>query len=338
LAQLIDGWERKKISKFYFICNFVRNTVILTSYVIAFVQDFDKFVGLTKLKGAKDVCVCMLCFRNEKTELSKCLFSTHNLSPSNLGKHIESMHSAKDAPDYFKSTSAGPGKAARIPDSRDTASRTTEVTNSNSTIKTYFNNLTSQEAFDLWSRKTHKFFNRCGIPFRSASSNEFRELMAFTVEHASNLKKHQDRLIVGHHRFSQLSKKRLEELVFVVSSLVNDSAQYFVTAIGKNVPRLCVSHDIWESKNGHWLGVTLFMVDVGNWEMVSIPIGFRRSKGKKAKEIFDQVKEIIERYVFLFIVSIVFFFSNTVLDLVFLLTMFTGQSVTILLLPYQQVG
>jgi hypothetical protein len=239
--------------------------------------------------------VCMLCYRNEKMELSKCLFSTHNFSPSNLGKHIESMHSASDAPDFFRSTSTGPGKAARIPESKESASRTTEVTVSNSTIKTYFNNLTTQEAFDLWTRKTHKFFNRCGIPFRSASSTEFRELMSFTVEHAASLKKCQDRMIVGHHRFTQLSKKRLEELVFVVSSLVKDSAKYFLNATGKNVPRLCVSHDIWESKNGHWLGVTLFMVDVSSWEMISIPIGFRRSKGKKAKELYEQVQEIINR-------------------------------------------
>jgi hypothetical protein len=50
-----------------------------------------------------------------------------------------------------------------------------------------------------------------------------------------------------------------------------------------------VSHDIWESRNGHWLGVTLFLVDVTSWEMLSFPIGFCPSKGKKAKKIFQQV-------------------------------------------------
>jgi hypothetical protein len=124
--------------------------------------------------------------------------------------------------------------------------------------------------------------------------------MSFTVENASLLKKFQDRLIVGHHKISQLSRKRLEELAFVVSSLVKDSCEYFQKVTGKLIPRLCVSHDIWESKNGHWLGVTLFLVDVTSWEMLSFPIGFRRSKGKKATEIFEQVQGIIKRYVFLF--------------------------------------
>jgi hypothetical protein len=37
------------------------------------------------------------------------------------------------------------------------------------------------------------------------------------------------------------------------------------------------------------------MIDVSNWELQSFPIGFRRSKGKKAKEIFEQVEDIIQR-------------------------------------------
>jgi hypothetical protein len=244
------------------------------------------------------VCVCMLCFKNDEVDLGKCLFSTHNFSPSNLVKHMERNHSTVDAPDFFKLTSSGRGKVASLHTSDESKrSRTPNVTDCGSSIRTYFNNMTSLEAYELWCRKTHKFYNRCGLPFRSASSNEFRELMSFTVENASLLKSYQDRLIVGHHKISQLSRKRLEELVFVVSSLVKDSGDYFRQVTGKLVPRLCVSHDIWESKNGHWLGVTLFMVDVTNWEMLSFPIGFRRSKGKKAKEVFEQVQDIIKRYV-----------------------------------------
>jgi hypothetical protein len=249
----------------------------------------------------------MLCFKSDKVELAKCLFATHNFSPSNLGKHLERNHSADDAPDFFKLTTSGPGRAASI--AKEDGARTshvTEVTDGNSSIRTFFQHLSSQDAYELWCRKTHKYFNRCGIPFRSAAAIEFRELMSFTVEHAPMLKSYQDRLIVGHHKFSQLSRRRLEELVFVVSSLVRESGQYFWKATGKSVPRLCVSHDIWESKNGHWLGVTLFMIDVTTWEMQSFPIGFRRSKGKKAKEVFEQVQDIIRRFVIydFFIVSL----------------------------------
>jgi hypothetical protein len=146
--------------------------------------------------------------------------------------------------------------------------------------------------------------------------------MSFTVEHAAFLKKHQERLVVGHHKFSQISRKRLEELVFVVSSLVRESAQYFYKATGKSVPRVCVSHDIWESTNGHWLGVTLFFIDVNSWEVLSFPIGFRRSKGKKASDISDQVYEIIRRYVLFF--CYVFPFFQRIPTNMFLVTMFTS--------------
>jgi hypothetical protein len=85
--------------------------------------------------------------------------------------------------------------------------------------------MTSHKAYKLWCRKTHKYYNRCSLLFQSASSNEFCKLMSFTVENASLLKSFQDRLIVGHHKILQLSRKQLEELVFVVSSL--DSGEYF---------------------------------------------------------------------------------------------------------------
>jgi hypothetical protein len=258
--------------------------------------DFSKYSGLSKLKDTKNVCVCMLCFKSEKVELSKCLFATHNFSPSNLGKHLERHHSAEDAPDFFKLSTRGPGKAASIQQEDGIRTcRATEVTDGNSSIRTFFNQLSSQEAYELWCRKAHKYFNCCGIPFRSASAEEFRELMSFTVAHAPMLKTYQDRLIVGHHKFSQLSRRRLEELVFVVSTLVRESGSYFLEATGKLIPRLSISHDIWESKNGHWLGVTLFIIDVTTWEMHSFPIGFRRSVGKKAKEVFEQVQDIIRR-------------------------------------------
>jgi hypothetical protein len=69
----------------------------------------------------------------------------------------------------------------------------------------YFKNLTLQEAFELWARKSHKFL--IGV------ASEFQELISFTVEHA-NLKKYHERLVVGHHKFSQISRNRVEELVF----------------------------------------------------------------------------------------------------------------------------
>jgi hypothetical protein len=46
--------------------------------------------------------------------------------------------------------------------------------------------------------------------------------MSFMVEHAACLKKNQERLVVGHHKFSQISKKLPEELVFVVSLSVKE--------------------------------------------------------------------------------------------------------------------
>jgi hypothetical protein len=238
----------------------------------------------------------MICFNNPSVELSKCLFSsTKSYNPSNLNKHITKHHTTKDAPDFFNSVTKGQGVAACIPMKPDSASQISGVIESTSTINSFFSELSTKQALDLWSRKAHRFFNKCGIPFRVASSQEFKDLMSFTVQHAAQLKSNQDRLILGHHKFSQISKTRLQELTYVITTLVEESKEYFRNATGRNIPRLCVSHDIWESKNGHWLGITLFFIDVTNWEMLSFPIGFKKSIGKKARDVYEQVQDTIKR-------------------------------------------
>jgi hypothetical protein len=80
------------------------------------------------------VCVCY-AFKNNSIQLPKCLFATHNFSPSNLGKHIERNHSADNAPNFFKLSKSGPGKASSILQSDDLhTSWVTEVTDGNSSI------------------------------------------------------------------------------------------------------------------------------------------------------------------------------------------------------------
>jgi hypothetical protein len=286
----MDG-KKKILVRFSSICFFLCR---ISLNVVVCVLDFNVNPGLSKLQKSFGVCACMLCFNQENMELTKCLFATKNYNPSNLNKHIHSHHSEEDAPDFFKVESKGRGRAAGIPHSSDSVSRITTGDNA-STINSFFSELSSKQALDIWSRKAHKFFNVCGISFRCAASPEFKELMSFTVQNAAQLKTNQDRLMLGHHKFSQISKTRLHELIFVVNSLIEESKNYFADATGKCIPRLCISHDIWESKNGHWLGITLFFVDVTNWEMISFPIGFKRSKGKKACQVYEQVQDTIRR-------------------------------------------
>jgi hypothetical protein len=97
--------------------------------------DFSKYSGLLKLKDTKNVCMCMLCFKSDKVELAKCLFETHNFSPSSLWKHLNRHHSAEDAPDFFKLS-----KAALIQQEDGIRTcRATEVTDGNYSIRTFFN-------------------------------------------------------------------------------------------------------------------------------------------------------------------------------------------------------
>jgi hypothetical protein len=82
-----------------------------------------------------------------------------------------------------------------------------------------------------------------------------------------------------------------------MNSLIEESKNYFAEATGKCIPRLCISNNIWELKNSHWLGITLLFMDVTNWEMISFPIGFKQSKGKNKCQVFEQVQDTIQREV-----------------------------------------
>ena len=95
--------------------------------------------------------------------------------------------------------------------------------------------------------------------------------------------------------FTTLSKKKLQEMTYVVHRLIDESNSFFVNMCGKKIPRLCVAHDIWESKLGHWIGITLFVMSVSKWKLISMPIGFRKSIGKKSIEIVKQVEHTLAK-------------------------------------------
>ena len=114
------------------------------------------------------------------------------------------------------------------------------------------------------------------------------------MENASSLKVSKDKLFLGHEKFKALSLLKLQELTYVVHQLLDDSGRYFSKNCGKQIPSVCISHDIWESKTGHWLGISLFIMDVNNWVNVRLPIGFKKCNCKKSLAIAEQVEQTMQ--------------------------------------------
>jgi hypothetical protein len=128
-----------------------------------------------------------------------------------------------------------------------------------------------------------------------ANSTEFADMMYFAVDNADTLKNKKESLKLGYNKFTSLSERKFNEMTYVIDRLVRLSRDYYNRLTGKNIPFLSVAHDIWDSNISPFLGISLFFVDPVNWQMVSFPIGMRKSKGKKSNIITNEIRNTLER-------------------------------------------
>jgi hypothetical protein len=256
-------------------------------------SDLKKYPGLVKIQNTKGPCVCMICFENPLYELNRCVFSTDvRYNPSNLKKHLESKHDARDAPAYF-----GHLKTAKEKSIISKASSTSVSTNQKqgTRLKSMFVEHNSVDAKNIFNRKVHRFVNRCGISFKTAHAPEFRDLMQFVVVNASSLKPNVDKLFLGPSKYKSISETKMEEMCYVISELVQLTRNYYTSNTGKEIPFITLSHDIWESVNADWMGVSIYFVLPHTWETIMFPIAMKKTPGKKSYDIVNMCKLVLER-------------------------------------------
>lgn len=259
--------------------------------------DITNHRGLCKIKNAKGACVCVLCFNNSVKDLESCVISTNSsYAASNLVRHVMAQHKHDDCPKFFDVYDRkGKRKMAideLLSQSTDASSITTR---SSKSIKTSFEEQNGTIVYNRWCRKVHTFATNCGLSFRSVNSLAFKDMMNYTIENATILEQNNHNMAIGYQKFQSISKQKREELTFVVSQLMQDSRDYFANLFGKTVPSVCVSHDIWESKKGHWLGISLFMMDVHNFKQVCLPIGFKKCWSKKSTDVAMDVENTLTK-------------------------------------------
>jgi hypothetical protein len=79
-------------------------------------------------------------------------------NPSNLSKHLSNHHLVDDAPNFFNAATKQPGDAPCISGLTVTDSFSCNTREASSTIHTYFSELSTKEAMEMWSQKAHLFF------------------------------------------------------------------------------------------------------------------------------------------------------------------------------------
>ena len=65
---------------------------------------------------------------------------------------------------------------------------------------------------------------------------------------------------------------------------------------GSHVPFLCIASDIWDSKDGEWLGTTISWTFPTTFEHVEIPVLLCKCSSKKAVDVADLISSKLGRW------------------------------------------
>jgi len=260
-------------------------------------QGWRDFQGIKKIKTTKHPSLCMLCFDDPAIALSKCVFSTPGWNPANIHVRIKNSHGKEKCPDLFETTtspSALNAIGAKSTSGNTTSERST-ITSSTMDrfVQTHSSPAASRKDLD---RIIYQFCNKTGIAKRHAASDYMHEMLSYAVDHAAFLRKTTAPFKLGKYKYKQVQIESFATSMNILSKLVEITRNWFREKTKHpRLPFLFVSHDCWDSENNDILGVSVFLIVPQLWRMVSVPIGFRRSTGKKATDIVEQCLVAMKR-------------------------------------------
>ena len=130
---------------------------------------------------------------------------------------------------------------------------------------------------DKWHKLTIDFSSAANVAQRQFTSKDcpaFRDLMNFTIKHASTISnvKEKDRFM-GQRKFTIRRFTNFEEFISAVNASVAESRAYYFKATGKRVRFVNYAHDNWSGKYKEKLGVSVMFHNPVRQETYSIAIG-----------------------------------------------------------------
>jgi hypothetical protein len=250
-----------------------------------------QFPGLDKIHRYGHPAVCKICFDNPLKPLEKCVFSTAGWNPTNLETHVRGCHNKEEAPLLF--TTKEQRMNAHI---ISAAGRAVTKRASASSVSTFVSKNNPEEALEEAHKLMYRFFNSANVSVRQGISPEFQNLLTYCVDNAASLKSQTDKLKLGIQRFRSEQFKSFSQTIYVVSCCIKMTQEWFTEATGSDdLPFINVAHDIWESKEKEYLGVSIHFMLPFLGRCVSFPIGLRRSEGHKSLNIVKECWVILHR-------------------------------------------
>ena len=246
--------------------------------------DLDSCRRKRELSGmfAQSWYLCGICFKNQKTPLSQCIFSTYKGSLANMTKHIQNGHasfaaSIADESSASITSSQPPHKKAR-------------------TLGQYFpaKQQMIEEARDSFQTSVYVYINDSGSAKRNVEKPIFRDMFhkAFEVFQAGG--KPSD-LVIGEHRINTIQDLKFNEMCQLIRNIVGTVRRWFLENSGSHRPFLSICHDIWDGKRRELLGISLLFIHPHTFDHFKLSAGLVHIKGKRAVEVAQETLRVLSR-------------------------------------------
>ena len=268
-----------------------------------------RFAGLEKInrtKEAKMMC-CMMCYKNPLKSLEACLCATHGFSPSNLVKHLSTMHKNEAVLQQFVTDNvhANGGEEKK---SNNRVDGVLQVGSSQHLAATVTNNSSFSNAFGktklpqiIIERGNHlmyQFMRSCNIAARHSNSNEMLTFFEHVIENSNFYRSNKSQLMMGFYKYKHQRLRSFGNLVDLIKKMVKRTREWFMEETGCTtmVPFVSVAHNGWDSKDHDMIGVSIHFIDILRKKKRTIAIGLQRLYSKKSVDVAQHVLKILFRY------------------------------------------
>jgi hypothetical protein len=247
-----------------------------------------RYPGLMKVQSTTCPAICTLCYQNALKSLRNCIFSTFKWNPTNLDVHMKGCHSKEEAPAaYFTKAEKMQAKIVKETGGRVTAA---------GSVSSFVSKNNPTDALEEVQMRMYRFLNSANVAVRQGVSEEFNCLLTYCVDNAIFLKSQTSNLKIGNQKYRSAQLKSFSQTIYVVSSCIKMTQQWLKKATGSDdIPFINVAHDVWESKEKEYLGVSIHFMLPFLGRSISFPIGLRRSHGHKSLEVVKEVWIMMNR-------------------------------------------
>jgi hypothetical protein len=174
-----------------------------------------------------------------------------------LESHVKNKHSLTDCPLIFQNKS----EKLRVKLQAKIEATTTKDHNPAIMSNFLMKSNTNENALEEAQMLMYRFMNKAGVAIRQGALPEFHDMLSYCVTNATFLKPQVKNVKIGQRKFASTQLKSFSKTIYVLRSVIEATKKWYKDILGcEGTHFLNVGHDIWESKDNEYLGISIHMI------------------------------------------------------------------------------